>query len=71
MDQSHPYGFGADLQPADSSVNHCPNLLDIRFEFPLGDAGGLDTHSAEIFRFASPSNAPAGLRFLTEEKTLS
>ena len=47
-DQSHPQGLGGDTDAADSAVDDRPNLLDVGFEFPFGDAGCFRPDAAQI-----------------------
>ena len=56
-DQAHLDGLGRDLDPADLTVHNRTHLLHVGFEFAFGDAGGLFTNTAQIFRFTAAGNA--------------
>ena len=63
--QTHLQGFGRDLDSANLAVHNRPNLLNIGFEFSLGNTGGLLTHTTQVLRFTAAGNASAGGCFLT------
>jgi hypothetical protein len=46
-------GTSGNLDAADHAVDNRTNRLNIRFEGPLGDAGGFDTHAAQILGFTA------------------
>src|SRR5688572_23287249 len=52
-DQAAAEGLGADLDADDLAVDQGANLLDIRAELALGDAGHLGADAAEVLRLAA------------------
>ena len=71
LNQSHAYGLGGNLDPADPTVHHGPDLLNIRLKLAFADAGHLPADAAQILRLTAPGNASARLRSLTRIITYS
>ena len=71
FNQAQPNGLGRNPDSADFAVNDRADLLDVGFEFPLGDAGNLSADAAEVLCLASPGDAPAGYRSLARKTTYS
>ena len=70
-DQAHAHRLGAGLDAADFAFDDRANFLDVPLEFAFGDAGGLFTDAAQIFRLTAAGNASAAGGFLTQKHAFS
>jgi len=68
-DQAHLDGLGADLDPADATVDQSANFLDVRTELAGGDASDLGPDTAEVFGFAAMGDLIPEGRVLTGKMT--
>ena len=60
--QAHADGLGADLDPHDAAIDDRANLLDIRPELAVGDAGDFGADAAQVFGFAAMGHLAAEFR---------